>query len=433
MKKIWIKDGKFEELTQDQLKGLSTEELAQYDSDRIEAKETRLEELIEKGVKDSEEKINDLKHELAKLKEADYDSMKSQLKAQGVEMAKLIEKVESQSVSQPIGFKHALMTSLKENSEQILKMAKTKSGYLELEVKASQDASDITSGQDFAAMEPGVGQIATRQVFMKSLFPNRTTNKEYVKYNDQETIVRDAQNVAGCAATTNTSKITWRVREMKIEKVRDKVDVCIDMMDDYDFVTDEINNLVSTDVALQVDSQLLLGDNVSPNLNSVDNVSSTFAAGSYAGSIQNAQLIDLLKVAGCQISDFGQNNKFMANYALLNPIDFCKMQLIKDADGNYIVPNWITQDGINIGAMRIIANQLVPENEAYVMDSTKGVVYQRRGAVVEMSFENNDNFEKELVTIKAYERLNFRVRNVDANAFMHIPDIAAAITAITKP
>jgi hypothetical protein len=76
---------------------------------------------------------------------------------------------------------------------------------------------------------------------------------------------------------------------------------------------------------------------------------------------------------------------------------------------------------------------LIPANQAYVFDSTKGTIFQRRGATVELAFENRENFEKELVTVKAYERLNFRVRNVDANAFMHIADLGAAITAITKP
>ena len=68
----------------------------------------------------------------------------------------------------------------------------------------------------------------------------------------------------------------------------------------------------------------------------------------------------------------------------------------------------------------------------YILDSTKGTVFQRKGVTVEMSFENSDNFERELVTVKAYERLNLRVRNNDANAFMHIADISAAITAIQE-
>lgn len=83
--------------------------------------------------------------------------------------------------------------------------------------------------------------------------------------------------------------------------------------------------------------------------------------------------------------------------------------------------------------MRVIANQLVPADEMYIFDSTKGTIFQRRGATVEMAFENRENFEKELVTVKAYERLNFRVRNVDANAFLHVPSIAAAVAAILKP
>jgi hypothetical protein len=88
---------------------------------------------------------------------------------------------------------------------------------------------------------------------------------------------------------------------------------------------------------------------------------------------------------------------------------------------------------VNIGSVQVIANNLVPVNEMYVMDSTKGTVVSRRGTTVEFGFENNDNFEKEIVTVKAYERLNFLVRNVDANAFLHVPDIASAITAITAP
>jgi hypothetical protein len=268
---------------------------------------------------------------------------------------------------------------------------------------------------------------------MRDLFANRTIDREYLKYNDQETIVRDAKNVAGCAASTHNSKITWKVSTMQVQKVRDYVDVCIDMMEDYAYVESEIRDLVDTDVRLQVDSQLLLGDNVAPNLNSIDAVSSTFAAGSYAATVQTPTLVDLIFVAASQIADFGLNNKFVANVVLLNPIDVTKMKLEKDADNNYLLPNFITANGMNIGTVRIIENQLVPENEMYIFDSTKGVVYSRKGVTVDFSFENTDNFEKELVTAKAYERLNFRVRNVDANAFMHVADVAAAITAITKP
>ena len=382
--------------------------------------------------KASKEDLEKMKEEIVKLKDARVDALEGALKAQGVEVERFKKQLDAASEGKSVDFKTALLEGMKENAE-LLKGLKDNKGTVRLEIKANQDASDITSGSDWATMEPGVGQIPTREPFIRELFRNQNTSSEYVKYNDQETIVRDAKNVAGCAASTHNSKITWQVRTMEIKKVRDFVDVCIDMMEDYDFVQGEITNLVSTDVRLRVDQQLLLGTNTGDELNSVDAVASTFAAGSYATSVQSPTLIDLIQVGACQISDAGQNNAYAANYALINPVDWCLLKLTKDSQNRYIIPNFITQDGVNIGNVQVIANQLVPANEMYIGDFTKGTVYSRRGMTVEFGFENNDNFEREIVTVKAYERLNLRVRNVDANAFMHVPDIAAAITAITAP
>jgi len=366
------------------------------------------------------------------LQEQHVKALQSRLDTMGGAVAKLTKEVEAKTEGKSISFKTALYTALTEKADDLKGLSESNTKNVRLEIKASQDAADITTGTDFAEMVPGVGQLATRQTFMRSLFNQRNTNKEYIKYNDQESIVRDAKNVAGCAASTHNSKITWQVRTLQITKVRDYVDVCIDMMDDYEWVSGEIRDLVSTDVALKIDENLLLSDGVYPNTNSVANVASTFAAGDYATSVQAPTLVDLIQVGSCLISDAGLNNKFNANVAVLNPSDKCLMTLEKDANNNYLIPNWITSDGVNIGAVRVVTNSLVPANEMYVMDSTKGTVVSRRGTTVEFGFENNDNFEKELVTVKAYERLNFLVRNVDANAFMHVPDIDAAIIAITK-
>lgn len=383
--------------------------------------------------KASKEDLEKLGNDIKALKDARVDALETALKSQGVEMAKVVKQVEEASKGQNTDFKSAILEGLNEKSEELLSLAKSGAGTIKLDIKASQGASDITTGTDFAEVLPGVGQISTRQTFMRNLFNQRNTTKEYVKYNDQETIVRDAKNVAACAASTHLSKITWQVRTMQITKIRDFVDVCIDMMDDYEWVSGEIRDLVTTDVALRVDEQLLLGTDINPEMNSVAAVASTFAAGSYALSVKVPTLVDLIQVSSCLISDAGQNNAFNPNYALVNPVDFCLLRLEKDANNRYLIPNFITNDGVNIGSVQVMANNLVPVDEMYVMDSSKGTVVSRKGTTVEFGFENNDNFEREIVTVKAYERLNFLVRNVDANAFMHVPSIAAALIAITKP
>ena len=421
----------FKVKSSEEIAKLNEEDNAKYFASLLDWQTKSIEELTAKSKEDGAKK-EELDAQIKELTSANITAMKSTLENQGGVIAKLVKEVEAKTENEPVTFKNAIYTALPEKADELKTLAESSQKNIRLEIKASPGASDITSGTDFADMLPGVGQIATRQTFMRSLFNQRNTNKEYIKYNDQESVVRDAKNVAACAASTHTSKITWQVRTLQITKVRDYVDVCIDMMDDYEWVSGEIRDLVSTDVALKVDEGLLLGTDVYPELNSVDAVASTFAAGSYATSVQAPTLVDLIQVASCQISDAGLNNKFSANVALLNPADKCLMTLEKDANNNYLIPNWITSDGMNIGAVRVITNSLVPANEMYVMDSTKGTVVSRRGTTVEFGFENNDNFEKELVTVKAYERLNFLVRNVDANAFMHVPDIDAAIIAITK-
>ena len=433
---IWfiMKDGvkNFVQKSDDERKDFTDEENSKYLADLIKWQTKSINDLMEATKNDGANK-DDLAKQIKELTSANLASMKTSLEAQGGAIAKLSKELEASTKKENLSFQASVFKALEDSKDEIKAMLKSGGKTVRLEIKASQNAGDITVGTDFAEMEAGVGQIATRQPFMRSLFTNRNTSSEYVKYNDQETVVRDAKNVAGCAPSTHNSKITWQVRTMQISKVRDFVDVCIDMMDDYDFVESEIRGLVDTDVRLKVDEGLLLGDGVYPNLNGVASVASTFGAGAYAVSVQTPTLIDLIRVTACQISDFGQNNKFNANVAIVNPADACLMTLEKDLNNNYLIPNWITNDGVNIGSVRIITNQLVPIDEMYIMDSTKGTVYSRKGVTVEFGFENNDNFEKELVTVKAFERLNMRVRNVDANAFMHVPSIAGAIIAITKP
>jgi len=410
---------------------MTEEENAKYYAELLDFQAKSIEELIASKAKDGA-KSEEIESQIKELQKENVSAMKSQIETMGVEMKKLSKEVESKSTEMPLTAKAAIYRELLSKSDDIIGALKSQSGSINLEIKASQTAGDIATGTDFAEMESGVGQIATRQTFVKNLFARVNTQKEYIKYNDQETIVRDAKNVAACATSTHLSKLTWKVRTLQITKVRDFVDVCIDMLDDAEFVGGEINELVMNDVALKVDSQLLLSDGIYPNTNSVAAVASTMVAGDYATKIQNPTKVDVLKVAAAQISDFGQNNKFNANIAVMNPVDATLMLLEKDANDNYLLPNFVTQNGVNIGAVTVITNQLVPLDEAYVFDTTKGRVYQRKGVSVSFAFENATNFENELVTVKAYERLNLRVRNVDANAFMHISSLSAMVTALTK-
>jgi hypothetical protein len=105
----------------------------------------------------------------------------------------------------------------------------------------------------------------------------------------------------------------------------------------------------------------------------------------------------------------------------------------KNVDGDYLLPNFVVTGDAILNGMRIVTSPIIAPNTLYVFDSTKGQILDRKQATIEMSYENNDNFEHEVVTIKAVERLQFHVANVNQDAFMKCEDIASALGDITHP
>ena len=427
----------FEYKTNAEILAMTDEELTKYQTEKAAHEKSEVKRQIEAAIEEanknnaSKEEIESLKAELAKAKKAVDDSILT------------IKAMKESGVS--VG-KDRSMTPIKEailqNKERIASL-KDNGGKFNVEIKADHNPTDIADREQLGQFEAGVSAIPHKRVYMEDTFQSGTASSEYIKYVEQATIVRDAKNVAACATSTHNSKVDFGIRDLQMKKVRDFTNVCIDMMEDYSFVEGEIRNLITTDLMLKKDSDLLLGDGTGANINGVASYASTFAANAagadYSASVANAQLIDLLVVAGAQIKAFGQENFFSPNVIILNPKDATLMGLLKDSDTNYIKAGTVNaavfRDAAGtlfINGMRVIENPNCPENEAYIYDGSKGRFYRRKGMVVEFAYENSTNFEQELVTVKAYERCNLQVRNNDANAFMHIADITAGITAITS-
>ena len=115
----------------------------------------------------------------------------------------------------------------------------------------------------------------------------------------------------------------------------------------------------------------------------------------------------------------------------MNPVDATLLKKTKDSMNQYIMHPAMMDGGI--AGLSIIENTAIPVNTLLVGDFSKATVYNRQGVQVEIATENEDDFVKDIVTIKASRRLALVVRNVDANAFTNVPDIAGALVAITKP
>lgn len=403
--------------------------------------------------KNSDETIETLKSSIEELKsdkEADKELNQANLKSLNAQI-ELISKsndllqlrLDGKAEKSSKGVVNSIIKALEDNKEAIsaikgLKGQSIAGNAISFASKATEVASDIGDRDYLGTIETNIERKPVRKTSILDIFPKRNVNSEYLHYWEENVTTRDAKFVVACATSTHNTKITWAKRTVELAKIRDMVDVCLDMLDDYSFVNSELRRLINESIQLKKESELLLGASASAtDLQSIDSIASEFnpsnvlAPFNGANGFDSPNLEQVVDAMSAQIQIFGQENKWMPDTLVMNFADFVRYRNLKDADGNKIVH---TIEGLPfIAGLRVITSPIVVANTCYVFDSSKGSLLTRQGYTFGVSYDNNDNFEHETATMKAVERVQFYVRQINNDAFMKCTDVATAITAITKP
>ena len=334
-----------------------------------------------------------------------------------------------------------LIEYVKENSDTLKAIKNgSRTANFDVTVKATEVASDIGSRDVYATLLPGTGVKPVRATRVLDLFKRKAVSTEYIKYREEDVVTRDAKFVVACATSTHLTKKSYVIRTVELAKIRDIMDACIDMLDDYAWVESELKALVNESIKLKAEFELLLGSGSNAtDMLSINTISSEFNPANALGNFstasgtpfQDANLEQLVDAMGAQISIFGQENSWMATTVVMNFRDFVNYRNLKDSDGNKLV-HTLSDSMPTIAGMNVVTSPIVSANTLFVFDASQGEILDRQSITLKTSFENNDNIEHETVTFVGVERLQFHVPIIKRDAFMKCSDVATAITAITK-
>lgn len=458
---IWVKDdGSFKELSKAEIDSLPDDQKDEYHEALIEHRFKKDKEIAEK-IKSLEEiaekteeqlkEIQKLKTQLGGLKLDQIEAMIKSIKLQGEEIKRLRE---NGNISRSEAKNHIkehfdnLFANIEGSKEKyndskqhpVYKaFAKGKQFIMQIN-KATQSYGDITPAEDLAQMRQGISDIPVRKPVFRSLFRTTPLSTEFYKYMRQNTVVRDAQNVAVCSPVVSNTKETVVIENIGVKKVKDIIDFCLDFISDYPFMQSRIRRLIDQSLMLRIDQQILLGTGLGNECNSINSYSSEFSAANPAcvvtASIANANFVDLLKAMETQIIELGKQNSFSPNIAIVNKCDwFLLVDSDKDANNNYLNNKNVTiRNGVPyIGEMMVVWSPIVAQNTCYVIDSTMAEIIDRQVLEIEIATESGTDWEQEQAKIKAFERLNLFLDPNWLNAFMKCSDVATAIAAIDKP
>jgi hypothetical protein len=131
-------------------------------------------------------------------------------------------------------------------------------------------------------------------------------------------------------------------------------------------------------------------------------------AGLYAGasnSTTNYSAISRID-AYAYCADELANAGFFPSHIIVSPTDWLKTVTKKDNSARYIIDGVQSADGVpTLWGLRVIVSPKLAANVAMVADLGKVVIRSRQRATVQATESNSDDFTKNLLTIRAEERL----------------------------
>ncbi|WP_228064820.1 phage major capsid protein [Muribacter muris] len=160
-----------------------------------------------------------------------------------------------------------------------------------------------------------------------------------------------------------------------------------------------INGRLTYGLKLKEDRMLLSGDGTAGSLTGLMTQAQTFAD---PAGLANYTLIDQLRLALLQVI----LAEYPSNGFVLNPIDWAKIELEKDAQGRHIIGNPQSLAQPTLWGVPVVQTQAMASGEFLTGAFNLGAqLFDRQQSGIAVSTENEDDFVKNLVTILCEERL----------------------------
>jgi HK97 family phage major capsid protein len=375
------------------------------------------------------------KDEVAQLK-SELDNFKS-IEVKNSEMEKAIAKMEGRieamsekAVDAPKTqgaktLKEALVKTYSDNVKAITDSIE-KGNRITLDVKTDTTIDGDYSGNvALSVLEPGVNRIARPIRRIREISNVGTTTSKFVTYIQQTKQVKPTGEgtlwVNEAGAKFN-GEVKYEEVSEEVKKVAAYIKVSKEMLADLSFVRSEINTELMEAIEQTIDNSLVNGAG-GVDLNGLLSVAPAFSAGTFAGTIPGANIMDLIRIAKAQI----QAANFEPTHVVLNPEDVAKIELTKTSTGEYTYPAFWDAN-MMVAGLTVVSSNNITAGTLVVGDFTKFNIKFREDMNMSVGYENDD-FTRNMVTILCEARLVAYIKGNDVDAFVQ-SDIATDLALI---
>lgn len=323
-------------------------------------------------------------------------------------------------------------TILKKGLEEGIKQFKEKGGMQEIQLKTAITSSNFTNDSTNNTRvigeqrEAGINKAPKRSPFVRELAFNGSATSDTISWTEKTgesgVPIPLAELDAYPEETSSYSQFSTQVK-----KIGGMTKVSEEKLADVEWMMNEIQQELVQRHDIVVDVQLLSGSGAGNNLKGLLEYAPEFAEGSFAAAIDNANRADVLRCAYNQIV----TALFQPTFIALHPTDIAFMEMEKNDNGDYILPPFVSANGMTVKGLPVVENTGITEGTFLMGDGSRLGVFAKGGATLEIGRDGSD-FSTDQVTVKLRERLAARVKGRDYNAFVQ-GTFTTAIAAINKP
>ncbi|MDH6294671.1 phage major capsid protein [Agrobacterium fabrum] len=253
-----------------------------------------------------------------------------------------------------------------------------------------------------SARVPGIFGLPDRQLTIRDLVMPGQTASSSIEYVKETGFTNNAAPVAETTAKPY-SDLTFDMTSSPVRVLAHLFKASRQILDDAPALRSYIDGRARYGLRFVEENQLLNGSGTGQNLHGLVPQATAFNP-AFAAADETA--IDRLRLAVLQVV----LAEYPATAFVLNPIDWAKIELTKDAGGNYIIGNPQGSLTPTLWNLPVVSTQAMAAGEFLTgAFSFAAQIFDRMDIEVLLSSENVDDFEKNLFTIRAEERLAFAV------------------------
>ena len=293
-------------------------------------------------------------------------------------------------------------------SEAFQAMASGRTKFARLELKtAIINATGQNQPLVAADRIPGIIANPDRVLTIRDVLPTGRTSSNLVEFTKENVFTNNAGAQYASPARENVTKpesgITFTLASAPVVTLAHFIPVSRQVLDDAPQLQSYVNSRLTFGLKLEEEDQLLNGSGTSGNLSGIL-TSGNFVA--YNRAVSGDTRLDTIRRAIAQAA----LSEYTADTVVINPADWERMELTKATDGQYVMANPMDLAGPRIWGKRVVATNSIASGTFLVGAFTMGAqIWDRMDAAVQISYEDGDNFKKNMATLLAEERLALTV------------------------